>query len=163
MPDAAAIRTRLPHHLQWLRRNLEILERMADGVDETQADRSLVPGGSTLRWLLGHLVATRDVMLTHLAAEPVLDEAMSARFQRGASAADLRPAGPAVSELLALLHAQLERLEQAFAAADEARLAAPSGGSTLGESIEFLVWHDTYHIGQATLYRRGAGLESPIG
>ena len=34
---------------------------------------------------------------------------------------------------------------------------------TIAEWIEFLAWHETYHLGQATLYRRAAGLPSVVG
>ncbi|GEM_PF-1075695 len=165
MREAASVRARLPHHLQVLRRNLETLDRMAAGVAEAQADHAPVAGGSTLRWLLGHLLAYRDHMLVRLGAEPLWDEAQAAPFQRGSTADDAGAAtvGPPLSELLTLLRAQQPRLEAAFAAVDEASLATPGPRGTLGEELEFRVWHDTYHIGQAVLYRRAAGLESPIG
>jgi uncharacterized damage-inducible protein DinB len=160
--EAAAIRARLPHHLTVLRRNLELLERMVDGVNEAWADRELFPGGSTLRWLLGHLIDTRDLMLRQLQSDPVLDPRWRERYARGTSATRT-PGEPPLATMVALLHRQQERLERAFAAADEETLAAQSGDRTLGDELEFLVWHDTYHIGQATLYRRASGLASPIG
>ena len=165
MSEAAAVRERLPHHLQVLGRNLEVLERMAAGVAEAHADLAPVPGGSTLRWLLGHLLAYRDHMLVRLGAEPLWDEAQAAPFQRGSAVGDgeVATAGTPLAKLLTLLHAQQPLLEAAFTAVDEAALATPGPRGTLGEELEFRVWHDTYHIGQAALYRRAAGLESPIG
>jgi hypothetical protein len=36
-----------------------------------------------------------------------------------------------------------------------------AGRMTVAATIEFLAWHETYHLGQATLYRRAAGLAEP--
>ena len=165
MSEAAAVRARLPHHVQVLRRNLDVLERMTAGVAEAQADRTPIPGGSTLRWLLGHLLVYRDQILVRLGAEPLWDEAQAAPFQRGSAVDDAgsAPPGPPLAELLGLLRTQQPLLEAAFTAVDEAALATAGPRGTLGEDLEFRVWHDTYHIGQAVLYRRAAGLESPIG
>ena len=162
MSDAEAILARLPHHGSVLERNLQILERMADGMDDAAADHAPVTGGSTLRWLLGHLLAYRDQMLRRLGAEPVWDEATAAPFKKGSQAAG----GPALADMVAALRTQAPRLAAAFEGADAAALAEPSTRAslgTLGAELEFFVWHDTYHIGQAALYRRAAGLDSPIG
>ncbi len=162
MSDAEAILARLPHHRGVLERNLQVLLRMTDGMDDAAADHALVPGGSTLRWLLGHLLAYRDRMLRRLGAEPVWDEATAAPFERGTHAAG----GPPLADMVAALRTQAPRLAAAFDSADTVALGQPSTRAslgTLGAELEFGVWHDTYHIGQAALYRRAAGLDSPIG
>jgi len=162
MSDAEAILARLPHHRNVLERNLQVLLRMADGMDDAAADHAPIEGGSTLRWLLGHLLAYRDQMLRRLGGECVWDEETAAPFKRGSQAAG----GPPLVDLVAALQAQAPRLAAAFDGADAAALAEPSTRAslgTLGAELEFGVWHDTYHIGQAVLYRRAAGLDSPIG
>lgn len=162
MTDADAILSRLPHHRAVLQRNLQVLLRMADGMSDAQADVALSQGGSTMRWLLGHLIAYRDAMLRLLGGEAVWDEATAAPFERGTAAAG----GPSLGELVEALRTQGERLAAAIEAVDADTLARPSQRASLGSlggEIEFGVWHDTYHIGQAALYRRAAGLASPIG
>ena len=162
MSDSEAIQARLPHHRSVLERNLQLLLRMAEGMDDAAADHAPVTGGSTLRWLLGHMLAYRDVMLRRLGAEPVWDESTAAAFVRGSQAAD----GPPLDDLIAALRTQGPRLSAAFDGADAVTLAEPSARAslgTLGAELEFGVWHDTYHVGQAVLYRRAAGLDSPIG
>ena len=114
MSDAEAILARLPHHGSVLERNLQILERMADGMDDAAADHAPVTGGSTLRWLLGHLLAYRDQMLRRLGAEPVWDEATAAPFKKGSQAAG----GPALADMVAALRTQAPRLAAAFEGAD---------------------------------------------
>jgi uncharacterized damage-inducible protein DinB len=162
MNDAEAILARLPHHRAMLERNLQMLLRMVGGMDDAAADHAPIEGGSTLRWLLGHLLAYRDQMLRRLGGEPVWDETTAEPFKRGS-----RPeGGPPLADVVAALKTQGPRLAAAFAGADAATLAQPSTRASLGSlgaELEFGVWHDTYHIGQAALYRRAAGLDSPIG
>ena len=149
------------HHTGVLERNLHLLVRFTDGVDETASRLSVIPGGSHLSWLLAHLVATRDVMLRLAGADGVWDTETSARYGRGSDAD--APEYPPLPELLALLQEQQGRLTVAIEAlaarADDAEAPA---ADTL-ERLEFLVWHETYHLGQALPYRRAAGLPSPLG
>lgn len=163
MHQPSLFTTCLPHHLEVLRRNLEVLERMSDGIDEVQADFSPLPGGSTFRWLLGHVLVYRDRMLTLAGGEPVWDVAGAAAFERGSDATQPVAGGPTMEALQALLRRQQPRLEAALSDLDAAAFAAPGPRGSLGEDLAFRVWHDTYHAGQAVLYRRAAGLASPIG
>lgn len=157
-----AITTRhLPILLRALERNRALLARIADGVDAVAARTPLVPDGSHLQWLLGHLVASRDGLLATVGGERVWTAERAAPYDFG-SVADDTPNDP-VADLLANLTTQQERLAEAFAGLDDDTLARSQGRTTLGETLEFLTWHESYHVGQATLYRRGAGLPSAIG
>jgi uncharacterized damage-inducible protein DinB len=142
-------------------RNLSLLARMVDGVDEEAARAPLIEGGSHLHWLLGHLVVSRDGLLVHLGAERVWDSASAAAFGRG-SGPDA-PVLATIDEQLGRLRTQQLRIEEALGSIDDATLARDAGRMTVGATIEFLAWHETYHLGQSTLYRRAAGLASPVG
>lgn len=145
-----------------LARNLALIERNVAGLSLEDSLRRLLPEGSHLNWLLAHLVVSRDGILRLLGAEPVWGEAERRRYGRGSS-----PEAGAELPLEALrpaLEQAQERLARALAGADAQQLAAPrEGGGTVGDFVEFLVWHECYHMGQLTLYRRLAGLESPVG
>lgn len=142
-----------------LQRNLRLLRQLTDGVPSEAATTPIVEGGSHLTWLVGHLAVARDGMLKSLGRPRVADEAIHHTFAQGSTpaAADF----PSISELLELLTAQEERLFTSL----EAIEAAPESVSHTAdlERFDFLVWHETYHLGQATVYRRAAGLDSPIG
>lgn len=153
----------LPHHLEVLRRNLEVLQRMSDGIDEVQADRAPFAGGSTFRWLLGHVLVYRDRMLTLAGGEPVWEEDGAAAFERGSDPGQPGARAPSLSALHALLQQQQARLEAALSGLDGDALADTGPRGTLGEDLAFRLWHDTYHAGQAVLHRRAVGLPSPIG
>jgi uncharacterized damage-inducible protein DinB len=156
-PDEA--RALLAHLSTVLRRNGGLLRRVTADVDDAAARQALVPGGSHLAWLLAHLVVSRDGMLRRCGGEAVWDERAWQRFGRGS---DVAVDTPTIAVALAALEAQEARLLEAFAA-----IAAGAGADAAPpidlDTVEFLVWHETYHMGQALLYRRAAGLPSPIG
>jgi uncharacterized damage-inducible protein DinB len=142
-------------------RNLTVLAGMMDGIDDHAAGVSLVDGGSNLHWLLGHLVASRDALLERLGAERVWDVDIARDFARGSAGAAPRVA--TIAEQLTRLRAQQARLETALVGIDRSALDRDAGRMTIGGWIEFMAWHETYHLGQAMLYRRAAGLPSTIG
>ena len=154
-PDPRAI-------VRTLKRNLSVIERNVDGIDQERSLLAVVPGGSHLNWLLGHLVAARDRMLHSLAADPVWEDDTAAAYRRGSSPT-LAPEARPVEELLDALRDGQQRLERALDDATEQQLDAPHGQGTVGAWVEFLAWHESYHAGQTALYRRLAGLEGALG
>ena len=151
--------------LGWRRaldRNVGVIARNVEGIDLERSLLTAWPEGSHLNWLLGHLVTSRDGMLRLLGAEGVWDRDTATAYRRGSVPA-LAPAARPVEELLAALRKSQGLLEEVLDTTEEAALSAESGDRTVGERIEFLVWHETYHVGQTAIYRRLAGLPSAIG
>lgn len=144
-----------------LDRNLGVIERNIEGIDHARSLLRVTPEGSHLNWLLGHLITSRDGMLRLLDAESLWDRDAAAAYNRGSTAA-LAPAARPLEELRVALRASQELLEAALADAGHERLAQETGGRSVGDRIDFLVWHETYHAGQTALYRRLAGLEGAI-
>ncbi len=142
-------------------RNLEVIATSADGVDEAGARVPVVEGGSHFHWLLAHLVASRDGLLERLGAERVWTAEAAKSFGRGS--APSVPEGATLADHLGRLRAQQELLDAVLPALDASALAREAGRMSVGAWIEFLAWHESYHVGQATLYRRVAGLQSAIG
>lgn len=144
--------------------NLELLERMLEGVDRAGSLRPLVTGGSHLNWLVGHMVVSRDAMLRAAGAEGFGAGQLEPLYRRGANAPD-DDAALDLSELTALLRRQGRRLVERLPTLDDDALAAPSGmaDADVRRLLEVMVWHETYHLGQAVLYRRALGLDSPVG
>jgi hypothetical protein len=151
---ATAPRTPFAVHRGTLQRNLDLLRRLAADVADEAARVPIVPGGSHFAWLLAHLIVSRDGILGRLGAERVWDDDARSRYGHGSDAG----AGdyPPMADLVALLSLQGERIDAALASEPELP------GDAL-DRIDFMVWHEIYHLGQATLYRRAAGLASPIG
>ena len=145
------------------RRNQGILLKLMVGIDERASVTRLLDGGGHINWLLGHLATSRDDILQKLGAERLMANDADARYGYGSRPLDEDAAAP-LESLLAALERAHQRLLEEFAALDPARLGATDArGRRLVERLEFDLWHEAYHLGQLTLYRKKSGLHSPIG
>lgn len=144
-----------------LERNRHTVARLTAGMPEDKAAATLVPGGSHMNWLIGHLVGNRDAMLRTLGLEGVRSQDDDESFGYGSAAE--ASVTLSLAQQLAHYEAASTRLAEAVADLSAAQLAAPSGGKTVRERLDFFMWHETYHLGQLMLYRRAAGLDNPIG
>ncbi len=116
--------------------------------------------GTHTNWVVGHLLHSRYWLLKTLQANtPEEASAMAAAYQRGTKASNA-----AVFSLTYLTQAFEQNqilLEQLLPEID---LTTPQEGrhATLGEFITFVLWHETYHLGQLGIFRRLSGLEGAI-
>lgn len=143
--------------------NARALDLVLDGI--THEDTLVQPPcGNCVNWVLGHILAHRNLMLAALGAEPVWDRGMESRYVRGSE--PVRGEGPGVERLGRLreeLERSRERLAQALRQASEQDLARPAGSGTVGRQLLFLALHEAYHIGQVGLLRRLGGKEGAVG
>jgi uncharacterized damage-inducible protein DinB len=153
--------TTLALHRTVFERNLRLLERTVDGIPDDAAAVPLVAGGSNLHWLLAHLVVSRDGLLARIGGERVWDAEAAEAFGRGSRPAAEAPA--TINEQIARLREQQARLDAVLERLDDEDLEREAGPMTVAAWIEFMAWHETYHLGQATLYRRATGLPSAVG
>jgi uncharacterized damage-inducible protein DinB len=146
-----------------LTRNLGVLKSNLAGMTEAQSLIPFTEGGSNFNWLLHHVIIYRDVMLRTLGQDGMWPEDKRRAYGKGSDTITAEQAKP-LAELVAILEASQERLEQALSSVSEEQwdTLRPDGRSN-GELIEFLIWHETYHMGQGSFYRRLAGLKSAIG
>lgn len=136
------------------------LQRNTEGVTHEESLRSPSPGGSSLNWVLGHILASRMTVHRLAGVEPLWTESDAAPYARGTAP----PADPALARPLGSLVADLgrsqERLLPALGALSAAQLAEPAGGedpSPRAWQLLFFHFHESYHAGQAGLLRRLAG------
>ena len=142
--------------------NHSLLTRNADGLTDEQALMTLFEGGNHFNWLVAHLVTSRDDMLDVLGAERVRAKEVDDRFDYGKPPPSRGEAMPLEEHVTDYLTAH-ERLMAALEALTPEELVRPREKHTLEHELTFMLWHEAYHVGQATLYRRKAGLKSPIG
>ena len=117
--------------------------------------------GHDPRWVVGHIATYRRKVLgmVGLPQEPA---AWEDQFTRGKSAADLRP-DLDMEVVLAAFHACQPLLASRWDALTPEALAAPFGRTlpngldTVGGAIQFMAWHEAYHMGQLGLLRRLGG------
>jgi uncharacterized damage-inducible protein DinB len=142
--------------------NHSLLTRNVEGLSDEQALVTLVQGGNHMNWLVAHLVTSRDEMLEVLGAERVRTKEVDDRFDFGKPPPSPEEALP-LDQLVADYQTTQDRLLAALEPLTAEQLAQPHGKRDLEYQLTFMLWHEAYHVGQATLYRRKAGLKSPIG
>lgn len=141
-------------------RNIWIIKQQTEGL--TQADTLLqAHGGNCLNWMIGHIAWYRDRMLELLDAPTIMGEAI-ARYKREGE--PVLHDGPDVLPLQTLI-SKLEVSQQHLAAAlstrgeDYMQREWNTGDrvTTVGKRLFFLYFHESYHVGQAELFRQMAG------
>lgn len=141
-----------------------IIEQQAKGL--SHADSLLQPPfqANCFNWVVGHLVDNRNEILKLLEHPSVLPEAD--RYMRGSAEVDA--AGETAVSLPTLLHAltqsQATIIDTLAAMSDDDldRVINAEKQTTLGDSISFLHWHETYHVGQLELLRQLTGINDVV-
>ena len=151
--------------IEIFQRNSQIIGRQVDGLTHADTLLQLPFRGNCLNWVLGHIIVYRDVVLELVGGAPVLTNAETAAYLRGAEPLTKGDGAVQVVRLLtALDEAQtllLATLERTGADA----LGVPSGdsaGRTVGERLAFLAWHESYHVGQLEILRQLAGVDDAV-
>jgi len=144
-----------------IRFNEKLLEVVSEGFTADHWSRGPGgDGGNTAHWILGHIAASRRHLVRSLGGE------IAAAPWEGALAGG-QPAPATIDVAPDVLQEDFRRsgelIEQRLAALPEKMLAAekgewPDGGRTLEDGINFLHFHETYHLGQIGLLRRVFGL-----
>jgi uncharacterized damage-inducible protein DinB len=120
-------------------------------------------GGNCLNWVVGHIVANRNHILSLLGEKPIWGEEAYERYKRGSAPipGDGGGARP-LAEMMADFATSQGRVRDGLSRMTEEHLAASAGKETVGDQLAFLQFHEAYHIGQAGLLRRLAGKDGAI-
>ncbi len=155
--------------IEILERNYRILLRQCDGL--THADSLLQPPfrGNCLNWVLGHLTQSRERLLKLFDLPTLWADAEVERYQRDSP--PVLHAGPDIIPMERMLHdfeAAHQGLHARLEVVTSAELDQPGkeiikgGEMTIGEWVAFLLWHETYHIGQLEYLRQLAGKNDKV-
>jgi uncharacterized damage-inducible protein DinB len=147
--------------------NLNIIRMQTKGL--THEDSLLQPPfrGNCLNWVLGHIVANRNLILQALDEEPILTETEASRYEGGSEPVSGKEEG--ILSLVMLL-AALERAQEGIVAGLKrvtpdtlnAELKIGDRSMTLGQHLFGLYFHETYHTGQTELLRQLAGTDDKV-
>lgn len=153
--------TELLTHLRLNGRVLEI--NTADLTDEDVL-RTPETGGNCVAWVLGHVLAARSGMYKALGLESAVDQAVAQRFRRGAAPLTDPADALSLDAFRAQFGATQETLTKTLGELTPERLAQPTPFSplemeneTIGTLLTFLLFHETYHVGQVGVLRRVLG------
>jgi uncharacterized damage-inducible protein DinB len=151
--------------IQILERDQGIIRQQAEGLSHADMVLQLPFRGNCFNWVIGHILTSRASILTALEAEPILSEEEIKRYGHGSE--PVTDADNAVP---------YDRLSEALAQTKDAVIAAlkdaspellgklynEEWGMNVGQWVAFLIWHETYHVGQLEILRQLAGMDDAI-
>jgi hypothetical protein len=142
-----------------------------DDVDHEESLSAADPGGNCMNWVAGHVLNTRDMLLSQLGGEAFLREDEARPYARGAKrlkAGDHCVNWDRLKEGLAWtsenLCGKLKSLSQEDLdkSLDPSDFPVPVEHHTLGALCALLLFHEGYHAGQLGAGRRLLGKEGKL-
>jgi hypothetical protein len=110
------------------------------------------PGGNCLNWVLGHVVATRNLLMDALGEPHVWSDADAEAYHRGAQP-------PLVADRALPLDAILAAFDRSQETVLRRLPEAPEDQLTM---VATLAFHESYHLGHCGLLRRLLGKAGAI-
>lgn len=146
-------------------RNMMVIKMQVEGLKHEDSMLQLPFRGNCLNWVLGHLAATRQLILAWMDAPQVMNEAEIERYTRESE--------PVVGEgedvirlerMIEILEESQEAMNQRLGEMTEAELQKEMNekGTQLWERLEFYAWHEGYHAGQMEYLRQLAGKDDKV-
>jgi hypothetical protein len=146
------------------------INRNLDGITNEESLLIPEPAGNCINWVVGHIVAARNTVLTLAGSDPILTGDAAAHYRRGS---DPIHAGDKVLDLGTLrgyLADSQQQLIPALATISEETLALdvpehlrrPPLTGSIEAALTRLAFHESYHNGQIGLLRRLAGKAGAI-
>jgi uncharacterized damage-inducible protein DinB len=136
-----------------------VLHRNLGGIRHEESLKAPRDGGNCLNWVLGHLVSTRNLVLDLLGQSPVIspEQAEAYRHEGGDPSRFLK-----LEDLKLALDRSQELINAGFQNLSPEAASTPAYGSTVGEMLAVLAFHEAYHGGQVGILRRSLGHEGVI-
>lgn len=141
-----------------------ILEANSNGVTHIESISGLEPGGNSYNWIVGHILATRNVILKLLGKAPVWSDDLEKRYTRGSTNVTSIDEAYPLDRMLGDLKSSTELILDGMRTATPDALAVKAPFSprnnpdeTVGSLLAMLVFHESYHAGQTGIVRRLLG------
>lgn len=120
-----------------------------------------------IAWIVGHVIWTRSRLLARLGTEwsaPWLDLcARGAKLNDSASYPKPDELLTAWRDISGVLANTLENISEEALAQPATQPGPPSPDGKISGIVQFLAWHETYHIGQASYVRGWLGYKGLMG
>jgi hypothetical protein len=134
-----------------------LINKLVDGLSN---DDSLVQPpfeANCLNWVLGHILAGRNEALAYLQAKPIWGDTELARYKTGSPPITEADQALPLERLLGDFEESQKRIVAALEEASPEDLAkvveTRFGERPVGQHINGLHWHETFHTGQLELLR----------
>ncbi len=140
-------------------------------LEEVTEEESLInpePAGNHLNWLLGHIVASRGLILGLAGGKAVLNKKEAFIYRRGANPKETNEfvAFDRLKEAMTESHERLTLRLEEMTEEDLLKEAKPftkeGKPGPLIDKLTFLNFHEAYHVGQVGLMRRLIGRKGQI-
>jgi uncharacterized damage-inducible protein DinB len=143
-----------------------IIKRQTDGLSHAESLLQPPFSGNCLNWVLGHIIAGRNSILTALGESPIWNEEELTLYKRDSepiiTAEQAQPLEKLLSDLDQTQSGIIAALEQVSGEALEKPFESDPNRRTVGQRVAFLHWHETYHTGQLELLRQLAGKNDKV-
>jgi len=133
----------------------EVLKMNTDGLSDDDALIQPNNGGNSLNWVVGHIIATRDVIFKKLGHKLLWDEQTTLLYDRGTFPISDPTKVVSLSKLLEDFESSQQHLITALENID-------AGDKEIVKKLTLFSFHESYHVGQTGLLRRMAGRDGAI-
>ena len=137
--------------------NTWLIQQRVEGLTHSESLLQLPFQSNCLNWVLGHIVAGRNVALALSGADPVWSIEIQSRYRSGSAPIVGDRDGLPLEALVKGLDETQSRIENALEQCTEQDLEqireSPRGSQPLWQHLEGRQWHETYHTGQLQILR----------
>lgn len=143
-----------------LERSQVVIDRNTEGITHADALLQLPSGGNCMNWILGHIAESRDEMLLMLGKPSIMAPAWIKRYEMDSPPVTDESDAMRLEDILALLSEIKAAVKEAVIAADQAfldEIVVPARNQSRWNRLEFMIWHEAYHVGQLEYGRNLAG------
>lgn len=144
-------------------KNSGLIHRHAEGLTDAGCFRQPAFEAISFNWVLGHIVAHRNIALQALGATSIWPENLDHLYRRDPAGVTATTSHVALAQLLTDLDAAGERLAGILKMATDAFLDEVvdyhTGVKARQAHMRLYQWHETYHVGQLGILRSLAARE----
>jgi hypothetical protein len=134
-----------------------LINKLVDGLSNNDSLVQPPFEANCLNWVLGHILAGRNEALTYLHAKPIWGDAELARYKTGSPPITGADQALPLERLLGDFEESQKRIVAALEETSPEDLATVVetrfGERPVGQHINGLHWHETFHTGQLELLR----------
>ena len=142
-----------------------IIQEQTKGLTHDDSLLQLPFRANSMNWVLGHLANSRNSILKTLGEPPALEGTLAARYKRDSEPVTNHQEAVPLKTLLTAIEESQERILAALMQTTPKMMVATydeENKFTVGDRLEFLHWHETYHVGQIEILRQLAGTNDKI-
>ena len=152
-----------------LERNFGVIQRQIKDITHEQSLIQPLFRGNCMNWVMGHLVMSRQRILIMTKQPTLWTQEQCTRYERGSEPiVDGKDALP-FQKIVADLATSQERIHGWLQSCTTEDLNVkivphniPADAGPIWDWMEFLLWHEAYHLGNLELLRQLAGMNDRV-